>query len=335
MVDISKQKPTYQIEPLRGEKNYELWSIRMSALLLKEGLAQYIKIVNFSYSAVIENETLVEPDQNTIKAEALIKLNLFDGLLLQVRHISKPYKVWKALENLYSPKGFSSEFPLCKELFDTTLEKLNNKMELYLNQVKRLYDQLTAKNVIIPEKVIFAWVLNNLSPNYETLITTITQSIRVNSSSSIKLEELFSNLIDESKRLKHRDSGETALYTTKQKSKYKPCNANKVTKNKSNNLNKNLNKSIICEHCRKKGHKIEKCWSNIEEDLDTCLDNSNETDLVYWSFPRKCMKSMKNVVFMIFMLFLLTAHSFCKCEFKNLCRKHEYKIEFPYFYKNF
>jgi hypothetical protein len=31
MVDISKQKPTYQIEPLRGEENYELWSIRMSA----------------------------------------------------------------------------------------------------------------------------------------------------------------------------------------------------------------------------------------------------------------------------------------------------------------
>jgi len=76
---------------------------------------------------------------------------------------------------------------------------------------------LTAKNVIIPEKIIFAWVLNNLSPSYETLITTITQYIRVNDSGSIKLEELFSNLIDKSKRLKHKDSDETALFTTKQK----------------------------------------------------------------------------------------------------------------------
>jgi len=132
-------------------------------------------------------------------------------------------------------------------------------MKLYLNQVKRLFDQLTAKNVIIPEKVIFAWVLNNLSTNYEILITTITQSIRVNGSSSIKLEELFSNLIDKSKRLKHKDSGETALHTTKQKPKYKPYNANKVTKNKSNKSNINSNKSITCEHCCKKGHKIEKC----------------------------------------------------------------------------
>lgn len=305
----------------------------MFALLSNEGLAQYIKIVDFGYSAVIENEPLVEPDQNAIKAEALIKLNLFDSSLLQVRHISKLYEVWKALENLYSPKGFSSEFLLCKELFDTTLEKSKNKMEIYLNQVKRLYDQLTAKNVIIPEKVIFAWVLNNLSPSYETLITTITQSIRVNGSGSIKLEELFSNLIDESKRLKHKDSGETALLITKQK-KYKSYNANKV--NKSNKSNKNSNKSITCEHCRKKGHQIEKCWmkhselrpeeitmySNIEEDLDTCLDNSNETDLAYWSFPQKCMKSIKNIVLMIFMLFLLTLHLLCnctKCECKNLC----------------
>jgi len=132
-------------------------------------------------------------------------------------------------------------------------------MKLYLNQIKRLFDQLTAKNVIISEKIIFAWILNNLPANYETLITTITQSIRVNGSSSIKLEELFFNLINEFKRLKHKDSGETALHTTKQKPKYKSYNANKITKNKSNNSNKNSNKSITCEHCRKKSHKIEKC----------------------------------------------------------------------------
>jgi len=93
MINISKQKPTYQIESLRNEENYEFWSIYMSALLSKEDLVQYIKIVDFDYNAVIENESLVEPDQNTIKAEALIKLNLFNGSLLQVRHISKLYEV--------------------------------------------------------------------------------------------------------------------------------------------------------------------------------------------------------------------------------------------------
>ena len=75
-------------------------------------------------------------------------------------------------------------------------------MDVYLNQIKRFYDQLTAKNIIIPEKVIFAWVLNNLTNQYETLITTITQSIRVNKSNSMKLQKLFANLINKSKKLK-------------------------------------------------------------------------------------------------------------------------------------
>ncbi len=56
----------------------------MFALLSKEGLAQYIKIVDFGYSAMIEGEALVKPNEKAIKAEALIKLNLFDGPLLQV-----------------------------------------------------------------------------------------------------------------------------------------------------------------------------------------------------------------------------------------------------------
>jgi len=34
----------------------------MSALLSKEGLAQHIKIVDFDYSAVIENKPLVKSD---------------------------------------------------------------------------------------------------------------------------------------------------------------------------------------------------------------------------------------------------------------------------------
>ncbi len=79
-------------------------------------------------------------------------------------------------------------------------------------------------------------------------------------------------------------------------------------------------------------------YSNIEENLDTCLDNSNETDLAYWFFPRKCMKSIKNIAFMILMLFLLTLHLLCnctECECKNLCKKHEYKIDFSYFYEDF
>ena len=51
--------------------------------------------------------------------------------------------------NRYSPKGFSSEFLICKELFETTLSKYSS-MEEYLNKVKQLTDQLKAKGIELP-----------------------------------------------------------------------------------------------------------------------------------------------------------------------------------------
>ena len=256
-----KSKRTYQIDPLKGVENYEIWRIECEALLTREGLLKYVRIKDFGYSECVEGEqdNLI-PDDKAEKAASIIKLNCLHGPLLQTQNIKKPYDLWFAFNNLYAPRGFNSEFLICRELFKTNLAKCNNNMEIYLNQVKRLNDQLIAKDIIIPEKVIFAWVLNNLSDNYETLITTITQAIRVNGSDSLKLDELFANLIDESKRVKSRskknqNSTEIALFIKGKKGEFKPYNKNKV--NKSGN---NPKFSIKCAHCHKKGHKIENCW---------------------------------------------------------------------------
>ena len=84
------------------------------------------------------------------------------------------------------------------------LEK-SDSIETYLNSVRRLYNQLLAKGIEIPKKVIFAWVLNNLILYYNSLITTITQLIYINGSEAIKLYNLFSNLIDKSKCIRNKE----------------------------------------------------------------------------------------------------------------------------------
>ena len=81
----------------------------------------------------MEGEEALNESQDSIRLSSIIKIKLADGPLLQTRHISKPFEIWKALENLYSPKDFSSKFLLCKDLFDTTLQKSSYRMGLYLN----------------------------------------------------------------------------------------------------------------------------------------------------------------------------------------------------------
>ena len=58
------------------------------------------------------------------KAIAYIRLALADGPLLQTRNITDPCLLWGKLKTLYEPKGFSSDFLICKELFETTLSKM-------------------------------------------------------------------------------------------------------------------------------------------------------------------------------------------------------------------
>ena len=47
-------------------------------------------------------------------------------------------------------------------------------------------------------------MLNNLTSEYKTLITIITQLIKVNEVKFIKLQNLFNNLINKSKRIKNK-----------------------------------------------------------------------------------------------------------------------------------
>jgi hypothetical protein len=70
---------------------------------------------------------------------------------------------------------------------------------------------LNAKGIELPKQVIVAWVLNNLTNPYEGFVTMVTQSYRTNSS-TIDLENLFSNLMDESRRQVSKDK-DIALIT--------------------------------------------------------------------------------------------------------------------------
>ena len=125
------------ITKLTGQSNYEVWSLRVQSLLVKRSLS----------NAIVDGASLkTETDQ---KALATIRLKIEDGPLLQIRHSETALKAWKMLKNLYSPKGFSSEFLICKELFETTLSKYSS-MEEYLNKAKQLTDQLKAKGIELP-----------------------------------------------------------------------------------------------------------------------------------------------------------------------------------------
>ena len=118
-------------------------------------------------------------------------------------------------------------------------------MEEYLNKVKQLTDQLKAKGIELPNQVIVAWVLNNLTSPFEGFVTMVTQSYRTNSS-DINLENLFSNLMDESRRQVSKDK-EIALIA-RQSGYARPNQTNRIRKNK------------FCKKCKTTTHYTKDCF---------------------------------------------------------------------------
>ena len=113
------------ITKLKGSVNYEVWSLRIKAFLTKKG--QIDTIYNISN------------DTKNLKAFSNIQLLIEDGLLLQIQQYTTAKEAWNALKTLYSAKGFSSEFLICREFFNISLNKYFS-MEEYLNKVKYLSD---------------------------------------------------------------------------------------------------------------------------------------------------------------------------------------------------
>ena len=76
-------------------------------------------------------------------------------------------------------------------------------MEAYLNKAKRLQDELYAKNLPLPSKILAVLLLNNLTPEYDPIVAIISQTIRADKENRVDLTPLFNQLIDESRRLKN------------------------------------------------------------------------------------------------------------------------------------
>jgi len=68
---------------------------------------------------------------------------------------------------------------------------------------------LLTKKIAIPKKVIFAFVLNNLSEEYNATIDIITASFGKNS--SINLEDLFSKILESTRLIRAREASAVKL----------------------------------------------------------------------------------------------------------------------------
>jgi histone deacetylase 1/2 len=291
-----------KIPKLQGSNNWDIWSIRIESILIEKGYVDLCQISEESFIASLNNENLSPKEATTrlesrralaLKALAYIRLSLADGPLLQTKGIRDPYELIQSLKNLYELRGFSSEFISCKTLINTKLSNCKGNIEVYLQEFRRIINDLESKDIKLPKNFIAALVLNNLTKEYDYIVTIITQNIR--SDSIVNLDAIYSQLIDESKRLKYTNTSSSRQNIDSTKPSSNKANndieMSNVTKKPfskpSNTFNKSSSKAIRCNFCSKTGHLEEKCFKKYPElskrnaafstSVDTNVDAMNTT----------------------------------------------------------
>ena len=268
-----------KLPKLRGSSNYEIWAIKIESVLIEKGLYSYITDSDLS-------SNIITPEQRneSLKATSLIRLSLEDGPLLQTKHILNPYDLWEVLKTLYMAKGFSSNFILCKELINTTLTSSKNNIENYINNFHRLVNSLNSKSIKLPKQFLVSLLLNNLnSKDYEYLVATITQSIRLQENQEeIDLDEIVSQLLDESRRLSsikaYKNNPNSYNNSYNRNSYYNQSKFQESTDIEMAMNTKANYKPTLCNYCDKKGHLEDSCYSkkrNNQNKVKNTLYNQN------------------------------------------------------------
>ena len=243
-----------KIPKLLGSSNYDIWHLLVKAALADKGICNKIS----ELSTAIENDPSCDS-----RALGLIRLSLSTGPLLNTKHCTTAPAILEGLENLYSPKGFSSDYMICQDFFNTTIQQANGSIEAYLSRINRLSMDMAARDLELLNKVIAAFTLNGLSKDYGHVVSAITQSLRNqprdknNKETPIDLTDLYSQLLDELRRL--QNSNRTFRSAPIHQNTQKHAKTDYMDEDTEMALHTNTT-NLFCYYCKKKGHIKAKCW---------------------------------------------------------------------------
>ena len=131
------------ISKLKGSANYQGWAIMAKAYLLESELEK-----------AIESE---DNNDNRLQEKALAKLILLCeySTANHIQACTTGYQAWKVLKDLYNSDGFSSQYLLVQQYFQTTQSDFEST-EAYVSKLKSIFDNLKAQKLEVLEIITVA-----------------------------------------------------------------------------------------------------------------------------------------------------------------------------------
>ncbi|KAK5770576.1 hypothetical protein PVK06_046727 [Gossypium arboreum] len=156
----------FEIEKFNGEANFNLWQVRMMAILVQSGLKKVV------IGKKPENLNKTEWEELDEKALSAIQLYLTNTVLQEVLMEKTSSALWKRLETLYATKSLANRLVLKQRLFTFRMNE-GELLRYHISQFITLLNDLKNVEVHIDDEDQAMLLLCSLPPSYKSFRETL------------------------------------------------------------------------------------------------------------------------------------------------------------------
>ncbi|KAK5836877.1 hypothetical protein PVK06_012681 [Gossypium arboreum] len=156
----------FEIEKFDGETNFNLWQVRMMAILVQSGLKKVVT------GKKPENLNKTEWEELDEKALSTIQLCLANTVLQEVLMEKTSSVLWKRLETLYTTKSLANCLMLKQHLFTFRMNE-GELLRDHISQFITLLNDLKNVEVRIDDEDQTMLLLCSLTPSYKFFKKTL------------------------------------------------------------------------------------------------------------------------------------------------------------------
>lgn len=220
------------IEKFTDKNDFNMWKIKMEALLITQGLRDAIEPKTKEGKEVSSSKTLEEVTEIHKKAKSTIILNLGDSVIREVAKERIVAGLWAKLESLYMTKSLVNILYIKKKMFTLRMVE-GTSLEYHIDEFNKVCDTLETIDAALDDEGKALLLIISLLKTYQNLVDALMYGRK-----TLTLDEVKFALNTKELQTKqvHLENGASEGLAAKVK----------IDKKKKKEKSKNKNKDLKC-----------------------------------------------------------------------------------------
>ena len=195
MTDMDKLR----IKPLTEDSDYDLWKIRIHAILRAQGLSDVFNQDEASESSTAQDHDGRTNEQHRQKASAIIVTALGDRPLRVVRNvIGDPAQMMTKLDERYNSKSIAAKISKMAELVSAHYTDRQEDISAHIDRMAGLVDQIKGMNLPIDETMSIGILIASIKVSK---LAPVVAAIKTIPDKDMKWDNVATRLIEDWKDL--------------------------------------------------------------------------------------------------------------------------------------